>query len=142
VTRFLLDTNIVSDAVKPSPSVALARWFADHPPASLFISAMTLAELEFGIERLVPGGRRSALERWFSGPDGPPAAFAGRILHVDERVASAWATLMAAGELRGQPRSPIDTIIAATAVVADCIVVTDNTRDFPDVETINPLRDG
>jgi predicted nucleic acid-binding protein len=86
------------------------------------------------------GRRRDALEAWFAGPEGPSALFAGRILPFDDRAGLIWARLMAEGTARGRPRSALDTIIAAIAEAAGCVVVTDNARDFEGVEIINPMR--
>ena len=87
-----------------------------------------------------PGRRHDQLEAWFGGPEGPQALFAGRVLPLDEGAALIWARLMADGKTLGQPRSALDTIIAAVAAANGCIVVTDNEKDFAGVETINPLR--
>ena len=80
------------------------------------------------------------LELWFAGPEGPLLLFEGRILAFDEQAALLWATLMSGGRAAGRPRSDLDMIIAATALSRDCVVVTDNERDFADIELINPLR--
>ena len=64
------------------------------------------------------------------------------MLPFDEKAALIWARLMAEGTVKGKPRSVLDTIIAAIAVANDCVVVTDNEKDFPDIEIINPLREG
>jgi hypothetical protein len=89
-----------------------------------------------------PAGRkREQLDAWFSGPEGPSALFAGRVLAFDEKAALIWARLMADGTAKGKPRSALDTIIAAVAEAADCIVVTDNEKDFADVKFINPLQE-
>jgi toxin FitB len=85
------------------------------------------------------GRKRDELEAWFYGPDGPSALFAGRILAFDETAALAWARLMAEGTRKGKPRSALDTIIAATALVNNCIVATDNEKDFDDIAIVNPL---
>jgi predicted nucleic acid-binding protein len=66
--------------------------------------------------------------------------FAGRVLPFDEKAALIWARLMAGGIAEGKPRSALDTIIAAVAEANGCVVVTDNEKDFADVEMINPLR--
>ena len=79
-------------------------------------------------------------KRGFSGPEGPPALFAGRVLPFDEKAALVWASLMADSKARGRSRNALDAIIAATAQGNDCIVVTDNEKDFVDVEVVNPLR--
>lgn len=86
------------------------------------------------------GRKRSELEAWFSGKEGPAQMLQGRILPFDEKAAFVWAEMMAVGRVEGRTRSAIDTMIAAIAKVNSCTVVTDNTKDFPDVETINPVR--
>jgi toxin FitB len=138
--RYLLDTNIISNLIKPVPSASLVDWMANQMDVDLFISALTVAEIRRGVLEKPAGKARDALDAWFSGPEGPQALFKGRILAFDERAALVWARFMANGKAEGRPRSALDTIIAAVAMVADCVVVTDNDKDFPDVKTINPLR--
>jgi len=140
--RWLLDTNIISQATKSEPSPALLLWMAQQPDDALFISAMTVAEIRRGILQCPAGKRRDALEDWFIGPSGPQALFAGRVLAFDEKAALVWARLMAVGTAIGRPRSALDTIIAAVAEANGCTVVTDNQRDFQDVAVFNPLRTG
>jgi predicted nucleic acid-binding protein len=142
VTRYLLDTNIISNVVKPAPSEPLLAWMGDQADEDLFVSALTVAEVRRGILEAPEGRRRRALEAWFSGPEGPSALFAGRVLAFDERAALAWARLMAEGTARGRPRSALDMIVAAVAEANACVVVTDNERDFAGIEIINPLRSG
>jgi hypothetical protein len=138
--RYLLDTNILSNFTKPAPSESLVAWMADQSDDDLFIASLTLAELRRGVLEKPAGKRRDQLDAWFSGPQGPQALFAGRILPFDERAGLAWAELMAEGRVAGRPRSGLDTIIAAVAAANDCVVVTDNERDFAGIEIINPLR--
>lgn len=140
MSRYLLDTNILSDATKPAPSQVLLRWMADQADADLFISSLTIAEIHRGILERPAGKKRRDLERWFSGPEGPQALFAGRVLPFDENAALAWARLMAEGASKGRPRSPLDMIIAAVAEANECVVVTGNERDFAGLKPINPLR--
>ena len=140
MSRYLLDTNIISNVAKPTPSETLVAWMTEQADESLFISALTVAEIRRGVLQQTPGRRRDALEAWFAGPDGPATLFAGRILPFDEAAGLVWARLMALGEATGRPRSALDTIIAATAIANDCVVVTDNERHFADIEYINPLR--
>jgi len=139
--RYLLDTNILSNVIKPTPSDSLVAWMSDQADEDLFIASLTVAEIRRGILEKPPGKRRDQLEAWFSGPEGPQALFAGRVLPFDERAALIWARLMANGKGRGRPRNALDMIIAAVAEANDCIVVTDNERDFQDIEIVNPLRD-
>jgi toxin FitB len=138
--RYLLDTNIISNIVKPAPSESLLAWMAEQNDDDLFIASLTLAEIRRGILEKPAGKRRDQLEVWFSGPDGPQALFAGRILAFDESAGLIWARLMADGTANGRPRSALDTIIAAVAAANRCIVVTDNEKDFDGIEIVNPLR--
>jgi toxin FitB len=141
VTRYLLDTNIVSEISKPQPSPAIADWVRNQTAADLFISTFTIAEIWRGILELPVGRRRAALEAWFAGPEGPRAMFQDRIEAFDQRAAFEWGRMMAEGRAIGRSRSPIDMIIAATAAANDCIVVTVNERHFESVvEFLNPLR--
>ncbi len=138
--RYLLDTNIISSITKPSPSQALLAWMAEQPDEDLHIASLTVAEIRRGILEKPAGKRRRELEAWFSGPEGPQVLFAGRVLPFDERAALVWARLMAEGKARGRPRSALDMIIAAVAEANDCVVVTDNEKDFAGIEILNPMR--
>lgn len=140
--RYLLDTNIISNFTKPVPSESLVEWMAEQSDEDLFISSLTVAEVRRGVLEKPAGKRRDQLDAWFSGPQGPQALFAGRILFFDDKAGLVWAELMAEGKAKGRPRSGLDTIIAAIAAANDCVVVTDNDRDFAGIELINPLRDG
>ena len=141
MTRYLLDTNIISNIIKPAPSDSLLAWMAEQVDEDLFIASLTVAEIRRGILELPAGRKRDRLDSWFSGPEGPSALFAGRVLPFDEKAALIWAKLMAEGTIKGKPRSALDTIIAAVAKASDCVVVTDNERDFAGVEVVNPIRE-
>ena len=140
--RYLLDTNIISNVTKPAPSGPLLAWMAGQSDENLYIASLTVAEMRRGILEKPPGKRRSELEAWFFGGEGPQALFAGRVLPFDERAGLLWARLMADGKTEGRPRSALDMIIAAVAEANDCVVVTDNEQDFAGIETLNPLRSG
>jgi predicted nucleic acid-binding protein len=142
LSRFLLDTNIISDAVKPAPSAALRDWMIALSGEVLFTSSINIAEIRRGILLLPVGKKRRELERWFDGPAGPSAIFASRILPFDERAGAVWAQLMAEGTAKGRPRNALDMIVAAVAQANDCVVVTDNERDFAGLEFFNPMRGG
>ena len=140
MSRSLLDTNIVSNVTKPEPSENLVAWMAEQADEDLFISSMTVAEIHRGILEKAPGKKRRELERWFSGPEGPQALFAGRVLPFDDRAGLIWARLMADGTRKGRPRSPLDMIIAAVAEANDCMIVTANERHFAGLNIVNPMR--
>ena len=82
--RYLLDTNIISDIAKPVPSESLLAWMSEQNDGDLFIASLTLAEIRRGVLEKPAGRRRDQLEVWFSGPAGPQALFAGRVLPFDE----------------------------------------------------------
>ncbi|MCY4309771.1 MAG: PIN domain-containing protein [Rhodospirillaceae bacterium] len=140
MTRYLLDTNIISNAVKPQPSPLLVDWMAVQLNEDLFVASLTVAEIRRGILELPRGRKKDGLEAWFTGEEGPHALFAGRILSFDDRAGLIWARLMAEGKAHGQPRSTLDMILAAVAEANDCMIVTDNERDFRGLQIINPLR--
>jgi predicted nucleic acid-binding protein len=140
VTHYLLDTNIISHVTKPVPSAKLSAWMAGQADEDLFIASLTVAEIRRGLLEKPAGKKRRALERWFAGPEGPQALFAGRILPFDEASGLVWARMMAEGTAMGRPRSALDTIIAAVAEANNCVVVTDNEKDFAGVKVVNPLR--
>lgn len=138
--RYLLDTNIISNFTRPAPSESLIAWMTEQSDEDLFIASLTVAEVWRGVLEKPAGKRRDQLSAWFAGPQGPQALFAGRILPFDERAGLVWAELMADGKSSGRPRSGLDTIIAAIAAANDCIVVTDNERDFDGIDIVNPIR--
>jgi len=140
VTRYLLDTNIISNVIKPEPSGSLLAWMGAQRDEDLFIASLTVAEIRRGILEKPRGKNRDALDKWFSGPEGPQALFAGRILSFDDKAGLIWARLMAEGKTAGRPRSGLDMIIAAVAGTNECVVVTDNEKDFAGLQVVNPIR--
>lgn len=139
MTRYLLDTNIISNVTKPAPSATLTAWLSEQADENLFIASLTVAEVWFGILEKPAGKKRAQLESWFAGSDGPPSLFAGRVLPFDEKAGVIWARLMAEGARAGRPRSALDMILAAVAEANDCIVVTGNEKDFTGLKFINPM---
>jgi len=133
VTRYVLDTNIISNVTKLEPAEAVVNWMAAQADEGLFIASLTVAEIRRGILQM-------PAERWFAGPEGPQALFAGRVLPFDEAAALVWARLMAEGTAMGRPRSALDMIVAAIAEANDCVVATGNEMDFAGIAIVNPLR--
>lgn len=141
MTRYLLDTNIISNVTKPVPSESLLVWMAEQPDEDLFISTLSIAEIWRGILEMPAGRKRGELEGWFSGAEGPQALFADRVLSFDAIAALAWARLMSEGTAAGRPRSGLDMMVAAISEANGCVVVTDDEKHFRDVVPIfNPLR--
>ena len=125
---FLLDTNVVSEWVKPRPDPGVVAWLAEADEDRVFISVITLAELRHGIERLDHGTRRKRLDEWLR--HDLPLRFEGRILPVDGVVADAWGEVVADREAAGRSIEPMDAFIAATARVHQLTLVTRNACDF------------
>ena len=141
MSRYLLDTNILSNPNKPAPSTSLLAWLAERDEEDLYIASLTVAEIWRGIEQAPSGRRRKELENWFVGNSGPQKAFAGRVLPFDEKAALVWGRLMAEGTTSGRPRSGLDMILAAIAEANGCILVTGNEKHFAGLKFINPMRE-
>lgn len=140
MSRYLLDTNILSNPTKPAPSQSLADWMVDQADDDLFIASLSVAEIWRCVQERPAGRKRTELVRWFAGPSGPQSAFAGRILPFDEVAALIWGRLMAEGTTAGRPRSALDMIFAAIAEANDCTLVSDNEKYFAGLKFINPMR--
>lgn len=134
----VLDTNVLSEALKPLPSVTVLHWLGAQEPASVFTTTITQAEILYGIETLPPGKRRvrllAAVEKMFA------AEFAGRILPFDEDAARAFAGIVAARDSAGRPISQFDAMIAAIARSHRAAVATRNIADFQHcgINVVNP----
>jgi len=135
--NFLLDTNAVSEWVKPRPNPGLIAWMESADEDRIFISVVSLAELHYGVERLATGGRRSRLERWLQHE--LPLRFENRILPVDTTVAEAWGRTVSRNEAAGRPIGAMDAFLAATAEIHELTLVTRNVSDFPLLKAVlNP----
>jgi toxin FitB len=138
---FLLDTNVIAEWTKAQPDAGVVHWLAAADEDQIFISAVTIAEIRYGIERLPLGQRRDHLEAWLT--DDLPARFEDRILPVDVRVADCWGRVAACGRAAGRPVSIMDAFIAATAERHAMTLVTRNVVDFAPLgpRVISPWRD-
>jgi predicted nucleic acid-binding protein len=125
---FLLDTNAVSEWVKPRPNPGLIAWLEEIDEDRVFLSVVTLAELRYGMERLGPGKRRKRLEGWLQRE--LPLRFEERILSIDTTVANACGKIVAQREALGRPIEVMDAFIAATAEAHRLTLVTRNASDF------------
>lgn len=133
---YLLDTNVISETRKRQPAPGVAEWIAATPPDRLYVSVLTLGEIDQGIVRIRSRGdhqQASALERWLQEVE---AGFAERIIPVTLRIAGEWGR-----QQLEQPVPVIDALIAATAKVYGWIVVTRNAKDFEraGVQVLNPF---
>jgi toxin FitB len=125
---FLLDTNVVSEWVKPRPDAGVIAWLAEIDEDQAFLSVVTFAELRRGIARLARSRRRIRLDEWLH--HDLPRRFEDRILPIDNRVALMWGDIVSEREAEGRPINVMDAFIAATARTYDLTLVTRNTSDF------------
>lgn len=132
---YLIDTNVLSELRRKSPDPGVVTWFSQRPPATLHLSVLTLGEIRKGIEGVRDEGRKQSLIDWLE--TDLPTFFTGRILDVNGAVADRWGRLVAAA---GRPLPTIDSLLAATALKHDLVLVTRNTKDFAGlpVEVFNP----
>jgi predicted nucleic acid-binding protein len=125
---WLIDTNIVSEWVKPRPDAGIVSWLDEVDEDRVFLSVVSLAEIRFGIERLAPGRRRNRLDRWLR--EELPERFEGRIVLVDGQVADTCGRLLARARQAGRGLGAMDALIAATCQACDLVLATRNLADF------------
>ena len=135
---YVIDTNVASELMRPSPSPAVAAWIAGRDAEELYLTAVSEAELLYGVA-IVPAGRRrneleAAMFRWLD------TGFAERILPFDSGAARAYADIAAGRRSAGRPIAPADCQIAAIAQCRGMAVATRNVRDFGDIdiEVVDP----
>lgn len=135
---FLLDTNVVSEWVKPNPNSGVVQWLDAVDEDRTFLSVMTIAELKFGVARLPDGQRKDRLVDWVTVR--LPERFERRILDVNGETAQLWGTLMADRQRAGRPAGAMDGFIAATAHQHGLTLVTRNVGDFVPfgIDVLNP----
>lgn len=134
---YLIDTNVISELRRPFPDGGVVEWFSQRPASSLFLSVLTLGEIRKGIEKLKDKHRQMELIDWLE--NDLLIFFSGRILSIDRAVADRWGRLVAGA---GRTVSAIDSLLAATAVEHDLILITRNIKDIEGlaVTTYNPWQ--
>ena len=134
----ILDTNVVSEPLKPAPAQAVLDWLDRQVPETLYLTAVSLAELLAGIEALPQGRRRLELEQAVTRQILP--LFEGRILPFDAKAAEAFGKVRAGAQAVGNTIGFADGAIAAVAAAKGFVLATRNVRDFRGggVELINP----
>lgn len=129
MSGFLVDTNVLSEFNRRGePDQRVKHWLEAADTESLYASVLTFGEIRFGIELLPPSKRRTQLEEWLERD--LHEWFEGRILPVDQLIVDRWGLLRAQAQLKGQPLSVIDALLAATALQHDLTIVSRNVSDF------------
>ena len=132
---YLLDTNVLSELVRPKPNTSVLSWFSNVPDESLYISALTIGEIRKGVEGVPDARRKEKLRVWLEHE--LPEWFGKRVLSIDGDVAERWGRLQAQAK---RPVPAIDSLLAATALHHELRMVTRNEKDFDyaGLEAINP----
>ncbi len=133
----VLDTNVLSEAMRPRPDAAVTQWLNGQATETLYLASVTLAELLFGVGALPAGARK---ERLGQALDGLLALFPGRVLPFDQDAARRYAAMAVGARAAGRPMPAGDGYIAATAAARGFAVATRDTSHFRDtgVDVIDP----
>lgn len=134
-TGWLVDTNVISELRRRDPDANVRAWFAQRPATELYLSVLTLGEIRKGVEALTDSGRRTVLREWLERE--LPVFFADRLLPIDAAVAHQWGQLLAKA---GRSLPAIDSLLAATALHHNLVLVTRNLKDVAGlpVKVLNP----
>jgi toxin FitB len=132
VSGFLLDTNCVSELVRPKPEPLVLEWMEAADETLLYLSVLTIGAIRKGLAALDQGKLRTHLETWL-GVD-LQARFAGRIVPIDAAIADRWGLIAAEAKRRGKTLSVIDGLLAATALHYNLTVVSRNVTDFSNTQ--------
>jgi predicted nucleic acid-binding protein len=129
VSGFLLDTNVISELVRPRPEANVTAWIECTDESLLYLSVLTLGEIRRGIAVLPQSRRRATLEAWLD--KDLRTRFEDRILGIDQEVADRWGLLTAAARTSGIVLPVIDGLLAAMALEHNLTLVTRDTGQIP-----------
>ncbi len=135
----ILDTNAVSETLKPVPEEVVLRWLAWQERSNVFVTVITQAEMLYGIE-VLPSGKRKLRLLELTGKLFGDEGFEGRILPFDHEAAREFAKIAASRKISGRPISQFDAMIAAITRANRATLATRNTADFEDcgIRLLNP----
>ena len=136
--NYLLDTCIISELIKPKPNSKVIKWLRSCREESLFLSSLTIGEIQKGISKLSESRKKNELQTWLDVE--LALRFDRRILGIDIAVAKKWGDIQASSELAGNKMPVVDSFIASIGIVHDLTVVTRNTADMKPsgVTLLNP----
>jgi predicted nucleic acid-binding protein len=135
---YLLDTCLVSELLKSEPNTGVTDWVQAHDELQMYLSVLTLGEIQKGISKLTESPRKTSLQDWID--TDLRTRFEGRILAIDLEVALRWGAIQGEAEAIGRRIPAVDGLIGATAIVNKCAVVTRNVADIErtGVSIVNP----
>jgi predicted nucleic acid-binding protein len=138
--KYLLDTCVISELIKKTPNKNVLLWLQSQDEADLYLSVLTFGEIQKGIEKKPDAIRKRKLKLWLE--DDLKKRFEGRIIPIDLNVVIEWGKIQGIAKKTGHPMPTIDGLIAVSALVHHCTVVTRNTSDmeYSSVELLNPWK--
>jgi len=125
--KYLLDTCVISELVKPSPNPMVLDWLNDIPSERLFLSVITIGEIRKGLTKLPDSKRKDRLTEWLNSL---LEDYQDRIYTIDLTVAENWGVMQGKAEKSGMPMSSLDSLIAAIAYTHNLVLVTRNVIDY------------
>lgn len=125
--NFLIDTCLISEFKRPQPEPKVIRWLSDQIEESLYLSVVTIGEIQRGISLLADSRKKTELENWLHSLI---IRYNGRIMRLDSEELIFWGDMVAKLEKRGRTLPLMDSLIAATALSHDLTLVTRNETDF------------
>lgn len=136
--RYLLDTNVLSEITKSEPEPAVTDWLYDQKPEDVWVSVLTMGEIERGIFLMKSGPHRNSLQTWFNSLK---KQYAAQTLPFDQDAAHAWAQIYGRPQFKKGVKKVMDSLIAAFAEAHGFVLVTRNTKDMPSsAKVLNPWK--
>lgn len=126
--KYLLDTCVISELKNINPNSSVVEWVNSHKEEDIYISVLTIAEIQKGITKLPDSQKKNILQEWLD--NDLQQRFLGKILDINYEVASSWGKIQGKAEQHGKKMSVIDSLIAASGIVFDCTIVTRNVNDM------------
>ena len=126
--NYIIDTCVISELVRPKPYRRVVNWVKAQDESSLYMSAITVGEIQRGVAKLPSSSKKRRLAAWLE--KNLLERFKGRILGIDVQVALKWGDIQASSEKRGRMLPAIDALIAASAIAYDMTIVTRNEQDM------------
>ena len=138
--KYLLDTCVVSELVEPNPSGKVIEWIDAQDEEQFYLSVLTIGEIEKGVQKLTESRRKEQISEWLH--DDLLLRFRGQILPIDQQTAMLWGKLIAEQGSAGRKLPAVDSLITATALQYDLVLVTRNVDDFSEVgiQIYNPWK--
>jgi len=137
---YLLDTNVVSETERKRPDSKVVEWLERVDARNVYLSALTIGEIKKGFSKLASGKKKAHIQNWL---EDVRKRFGDRILPLTEQTFLVWGKMIAEFEQKGMVRTALDSLLEATALEHDLILVTRNVKNFQhsSVTILNPWKD-